>query len=154
MDKSLILKTIITMIGGWCGWFWGGWDIALQVLVVMVIVDFVTGVLSAWFNGEVSSRIAFKCIPKKLMIFALVGVSEILDRLTNANDAFRTATIFLYISMEGISILENAVEVGLPVPDVVVKALKLLKPNNVNESPTQTQPPSSEHSDTETNGES
>ena len=153
MDKSIIIKSVITAIGGFCGWFLGGWDIALQVLVVMVIVDFVTGVLSAWFNGEVSSRIAFKCIPKKLMIFALVGVSEILDRLTNANDAFRTAAIFLYISMEGISILENAVEVGLPVPEVVVKALKLLKPNNAIESITQSQPPPPEGPDPEIPGD-
>ena len=131
MDKSLMVKTVLSFIGGCFGWFWGGWDIALKVLIAFVLIDFVSGVMSAWFRGEVSSKIAFRAIPKKIMIFLIVGIGSILDNLLNANDSLRVATIFLYIGMEGISILENAIEVGLPVPDAIMKALKLLKPNNV-----------------------
>ena len=107
-----------TALGGWLGYFLGGMDGLLIALLVFVILDYVTGVMRAIANHELSSAIGFKGICRKVLIFALVGVGHVLDtHVVGTGSALRSAVICFYLSNEGISLLENASHLGLPVPD-------------------------------------
>lgn len=122
------LQGIFTLIGGFLGWFLGGFDGLIYALVVFVATDYVTGVMCAIAAHELSSEIGFKGIAKKIAIFLIVGVANILDtEILGRGAVLRTAAVFFYVSNEGISILENAVKLGLPVPLKVQRALKELK---------------------------
>ena len=107
----------ITAIGGWLGWVLGGWDGFLYALVVFVVTDYLTGLMAAAVEKKLSSEIGFKGIFRKVLIFMLVGIGHILDaRVIGDGSVLRTAVIFFYISNEGISIIENAGRIGLPIP--------------------------------------
>ena len=112
-----LFQLFLTLLGGGLGWFFGGFDGFWYALVVLVAVDYITGVLNAVLEKKLSSEIGFRGICKKLLIFLLVGVANILDQqIIGSGDALRTAVIFFYSANEGISILENAAKIGLPVP--------------------------------------
>ena len=105
-------------IGGILGLLFGELDGSLYALVVFVIADYFTGVISAISNKKLSSDIGFEGISKKICIFVLVAIANIVDvNILNSGAAVRTAVIFFYLSNEGISVLENAVKLGLPVPE-------------------------------------
>ncbi|MBQ3692043.1 MAG: phage holin family protein [Clostridia bacterium] len=105
-------------IGGVLGLLFGELDGSLYALVVFVIADYFTGVISAISNKKLSSDIGFEGISKKICIFVLVAIANIVDvDILNSGAAVRTAVIFFYLSNEGISVLENAVKLGLPVPE-------------------------------------
>ena len=105
-------------IGGALGLLFGELDGSLYALVVFVIADYFTGVISAINNKKMSSEIGFEGISKKICIFVLVAIANIVDvNILNSGAAVRTAVIFFYLSNEGISVLENAVKLGLPVPE-------------------------------------
>ena len=105
-------------IGGVLGLLFGELDGSLYALVVFVIADYFTGVISAINNKKLSSDIGFEGISKKICIFVLVAIANIVDvNILNSGAAVRTAVIFFYLSNEGISVLENAVKLGLPVPE-------------------------------------
>ena len=105
-------------IGGILGLLFGELDGSLYALVVFVIADYFTGVISAINNKKISSDIGFEGISKKICIFVLVAIANIVDvNILNSGAAVRTAVIFFYLSNEGISVLENAVKLGLPVPE-------------------------------------
>jgi toxin secretion/phage lysis holin len=107
----------ITAIGGWLGWVLGGWDGFLYALVTFVLTDYLTGLMAAAVEKKLSSEIGFKGIFRKVLIFMLVGIGHILDaRVIGDGSVLRTAVIFFYISNEGISIIENAGRIGLPIP--------------------------------------
>ncbi len=111
------LQVIITAIGGWLGWFLGGVDGFLYALIAFVVIDYITGVMCAVLEKRLSSEVGARGIFKKVLIFSLVGVGHIIDSyLVGNGDAIRTAVIFFYISNEGISLLENATRIGLPIP--------------------------------------
>lgn len=111
------IQIIFTAIGGWLGWFLGGWDGFLYSLTAFVVIDYITGVMCAILDKTLSSEIGFRGIFKKILIFALVGVGHILDNIIiGSGSIMRTAIIFFYLSNEGISILENAGRIGLPIP--------------------------------------
>jgi toxin secretion/phage lysis holin len=113
----LWLQTVITAAGGFLGWYLGGIDGAMYTLVVFVAVDYISGVLCAVQDRALSSKIGSRGIFKKVMIFALVGIAHMVDRNVLGHDGvLRTATIFFFLSNEGISILENAAHLGLPIP--------------------------------------
>lgn len=104
-------------IGGFLGWLFGGFDGFLYALIVFVIVDYFTGVMAACVQKRLSSEIGFKGIAKKVTIFLLVAVANMIDvNIIKTGNAARTAVVFFYISNEGISILENAALIGLPIP--------------------------------------
>ena len=125
------IKSADAVIGGIFGWFFGGWDTILYLLVVFVAVDYVTGLLAASFRGEVSSRRGMKGILKKVLIFLLVGVGNGIDLVLGIHgDPMRTAVIFFYISNEGISILENTANLGVPIPSCLRRVLAELKEEN------------------------
>ena len=109
---------IFAAIGGWLGYFLGGCDGLLIALVVFVAVDYVTGVMCAISDKKLSSEVGFKGICRKVLIFLLVGIANIVDvQVIGTGSVLRTAVIFFYLSNEGVSLLENAAHLGLPVPE-------------------------------------
>jgi toxin secretion/phage lysis holin len=118
-------------IGGFLGWFLGGLDGFLYALIAFVAIDYVTGVLCAIIDKKLSSEIGAKGIFKKVLIFVLVGIAHILDTqilssTVGSGGVLRTAVIFFYLSNEGVSILENAAHIGLPIPEKLREVLKQL----------------------------
>ncbi|MTI81243.1 MAG: phage holin family protein [Firmicutes bacterium] len=118
------LQMAIAAVGGWLGWFFGGYDGFLYALITFVVVDYVTGVMVAIIDKRLSSDIGARGIFKKVLIFTLVGVAHIIDsRIIGDGSAIRTAVIFFYLSNEGISIIENASRIGLPIPKKLTDVL-------------------------------
>ena len=121
------IQLVFTGIGGWLGYFLGGWDGLLYALIAFVAIDYVTGVMCAISNHTLSSEVGFKGICRKVLIFVLVGIGSILDaHVIGSGSVLRTAVIFFYISNEGVSILENAARLGLPVPEKIKVVLEQL----------------------------
>ena len=121
------IQIAITAIGGWLGWFLGGCDGLLYALIAFAAVDYVTGVMCAVVDKKLSSSVGFKGIFRKVLIFVMVGIAHVLDAQVIGNGSvLRTAVIFFYISNEGVSLLENASHLGLPVPEAVKAVLKQL----------------------------
>ncbi len=122
------IQIAITAIGGWLGWFLGGLDGFLYALVIFVGLDYITGVMLAFLEKRLSSDIGARGIFKKVMIFCLVGVAHIIDsNFIGEGSVIRTAVICFYLSNEGISIIENAARMGLPVPEKLRDILAQLK---------------------------
>lgn len=122
-----VIRLIFAAIGGWLGYFLGGCDGLICALTVFVAIDYVTGVMRAISDRKLSSEVGFRGICKKALIFLLVGMANILDdRVIGDGSVLRTAVIFFYISNEGISIMENAGRIGLPIPDKLKKVLEQL----------------------------
>lgn len=127
--KSVVkaIQTVFAAIGGFLGWFLGGLDGLLYALIAAVVTDYLTGLAAAKVEQKVSSKIGFVGILRKVLIFLLVGLGNILDiHLLGNGSAIRTAIIFFYVSNEGISILENCTRAGLPVPDKLKAVLEQL----------------------------
>lgn len=123
--KELDLRGVLSIIGGLLGGFLGEMDGLLYVLICFIVLDYITGVLSAIDQRCLSSAIGFKGIARKIIIFVLVGVANILDiYILGHASVLRAAVIFFYISNEGISILENASHLGLPVPQKLQSVLR------------------------------
>ncbi len=121
------IQLIFTAIGGWLGWFLGGCDGLLYALIAFVAIDYITGVMCAVIDHRLSSEVRFKGIFKKVLIFLLVGTANILDvQVIGTGCVLRTAVIFFYISNEGVSLLENAAYLGLPVPEKIKTVLEQL----------------------------
>ena len=115
-------------LGGAVGAVMGGFDGFLYALIVFVVVDYLTGIMAAILNKRLSSEVGFHGIFKKVVIFALVAVGHIVDTHVIQNGSvIRTAVIFFYLSNEGISILENASLIGLPVPQKLKDVLEQLR---------------------------
>lgn len=122
------LQLIFTAIGGYLGYFLGGLDGFIYALVTFVVIDYITGIMAAIVERKLSSEIGFRGIFKKVLIFLLVTVGNIIDKnLVGTGGAVRTAVIFFYISNEGISIIENAIRIGLPVPEKLKNVLEQLQ---------------------------
>ncbi len=116
---------VITGIGGVMGWLFGGFDGFLYALIAFVVIDYITGVLAAIYTKQLSSEVGFKGIAKKVMIFLLVGIGNIVDiEILKTGAILRTAVIFFYLSNEGISIVENAARLELPIPVKLIEVLK------------------------------
>ena len=121
------VQIAFSALGGFCGWFLGGFDGFLYALIAFVVIDYITGVMCAAVDKTLSSEVGFKGIFKKVLIFALVGVGHILDtRIIGAGSVLRTAVIFFYLSNEGVSLIENAAHLGLPVPKKLKEVLEQL----------------------------
>lgn len=111
------IQAAIAAIGGAFAFFWGGLDNLLIALIVFAAVDYATGVLAAIIKKKLNSRVGFKGIAKKVLMFLIVGIANIVDvRLIQTGTAFRTATIIFYLANEGVSLLENSARCGLPIP--------------------------------------
>ena len=121
------IQMAVAAIGGWLGYFLGGCDGLLYALIAFAVIDYVTGVMCAVADKKLSSAVGFKGICRKVLIFLLVGIANVLDvQVIGSGSVLRTAVIFFYISNEGVSLLENAAHLGLPVPDRIKTVLEQL----------------------------
>ena len=112
------LQMAIAAVGGWLGCFVGGVDGLMTALLVLMVMDYVTGVMCAVIDRELSSSMGFRGIFKKVLILMLVGVAHIVDlHVVRSGEALRSAVICFYLSNEGVSVLENAGHLGLPIPE-------------------------------------
>ena len=121
------MQLIFAVVGGWLGYFLGGCDGLLYTLIAFMVVDYITGVMCAVSAKTLSSAVGFKGICRKVLILALVGIAHILDaNVIGDGSVLRTAVIFFYISNEGVSLLENAAHLGLPIPEKMKEILAQL----------------------------
>ena len=121
------IQVIFATIGGWLGYFLGGCDGLIYALTAFVVVDYITGVMCAIADKKLSSSVGFKGICRKVLIFTLVGIAHIIDvQVIKAGSVLRTAVIFFYLSNEGVSLLENAAHLGLPIPEKLKEVLEQL----------------------------
>ncbi len=121
------LKAAAAALGGAAAYLWGPWDALIIALVIFVVLDYITGIAKAAVRSELSSKAGFHGLLKKVAIFVLVAIGTVMDSvIPAANHAIRSAVIMFYIANEGLSILENAGEIGLPMPEALKAALKKL----------------------------
>lgn len=122
-----VIQLIFSALGGWLGYFLGGCDGLLYTLLAFTAIDYITGVMCAVNDHTLSSEVGFRGICRKVLIFMLVGIANILDAdVVGTGSVLRTAVIFFYISNEGVSLLENAAHLGLPVPEKIKTVLEQL----------------------------
>jgi toxin secretion/phage lysis holin len=131
------IRTTITyftyVAGGLTVWFLGGYDAILMVLLTLIIIDYVTGLLRAAFENKLSSNIGWRGIARKILTFVLIGVAHIIGYyVLNDDGVLRSIAIFFYIGNEGLSILENCVAMGMPLPDKFKDTLKQIRGNKKN----------------------
>ena len=121
------VQMVATLIGGWLGYFLGGLDGLLIALIVFMALDYITGLMCAVIDKKLSSAVGFKGICKKVLILMLVGVANVVDiHIVGTGSALRSAVICFYLSNEGLSLLENAAHIGLPVPEKMKEVLAQL----------------------------
>ena len=121
------IQLVFSALGGWLGYFLGGCDGLLYALIAFVVIDYLTGVMCAITDKKLSSAVGFKGIFRKVLIFLLVGIANVIDvEVIGTGAVLRTAVIFFYISNEGVSLLENAGHLGLPVPEKIRSVLEQL----------------------------
>ena len=122
-----LIQIAFSALGGFIGWFLGGNDGFIYALLAFVVIDYITGIMCAIADKELSSEVGFKGICKKVLIFALVGIGNLLDiYILGQAGILRNVVIFFYLSNEGVSIMENASHLGLPVPEKLKEILKQL----------------------------
>ena len=122
-----VIQAAFAAVGGWLGYFLGGCDGLLYALLAFVILDYITGVMCAVSDKKLSSAVGFKGICRKVIIFMLVGIGNLLDtQVFGETGVLRTAIIFFYLSNEGLSLVENAAYLGLPIPEKLKKVLEQL----------------------------
>lgn len=122
-----VVQTAVSVIGCAIGYFIGNIDGLLISLLIFAVTDYITGVAAAFYKKKLSSKVGFKGIAKKVFIFIMVGVANIIDVNIIGQPALRTATIFFYLSNECLSIIENSVAIGLPVPEKFKQVLEQIK---------------------------
>lgn len=123
-----LIKIVGAGLGGVCGYLFGGWDNTFQVLLVFVIVDYISGLMAAGYNKELNSKVGFKGIAKKIIIFFMVALAVQIDKLIGVDShVIRMATCFFYVANEGLSILENGGKLGVKYPSALKKTLEQLK---------------------------
>jgi toxin secretion/phage lysis holin len=127
MSWDIFYKFGATGTGALVGYLFGGWSVLLQILVAFVIIDYVSGLLASATEGKLSSKIGFRGIAKKLMIFCLVAAGHLVDRAIGDGHIIGDTVIFFYLGNELLSILENAGRTGLPVPNQIKNAVQILK---------------------------
>ena len=121
------IQLAFTALGGWLGYFLGGCDGLLYTLLAFVVLDYITGIMCAVIDKNLSSSVGAKGIFKKVLILMLVGIANVIDvHVVGTGSALRGATVCFYLSNEGLSILENTVHLGLPVPEKLKEVLSQL----------------------------
>lgn len=121
------IQIAFSALGGFIGWFLGGADGFLYALLTFVVIDYITGILCAVADKSLSSEVGFKGICRKVLIFVLVGIGNIVDLYVMGEAGIlRTAVIFFYLSNEGVSLLENSAHLGLPIPEKLKEVLQQL----------------------------
>ena len=128
------IQIAFSAIGGLIGWFLGGFDGFLYALIAFAVIDYITGVMCAISDKKLSSEVGFKGICRKVLIFVLVGIGNLVDvYVLGEAGVLRTAVIFFYLSNEGVSLLENSAHLGLPIPQKLKSVLEQLHNRNEKE---------------------
>lgn len=121
------IQLLFSLLGGALSALVGGMDSLMIVLIACMIIDYLTGIMHAILEKQLSSAVGFKGICKKVLIFTLVGVAHLLDmHILGATGALRSAVICFYLANEGVSLMENAARIGLPIPDALREVLAQL----------------------------
>lgn len=137
MDKKGLTQSLLAVLATLLQFLFGGWTLPLKILIAFVVIDYISGIYAAWINGEIDSRIGYKGIARKVGIMVLVAVAHLLDLgLSLDAPVLQTATIWFYVGNEGFSVLENLGAADVPVPQVVLNALKRLKEGDYEQLPT------------------
>lgn len=124
------ISTIFSVIATTFIWLVGGFDVALSCLLVAIVIDYISGLIKAYNTKTLSSSIGFRGILKKVGILLIVMLSVIVDRITIDNGGVRTLVIYYFVANEGLSVIENLAQAGLPVPKSLKNALKVIKKGN------------------------
>jgi toxin secretion/phage lysis holin len=128
------IQIAFSAIGGFIGWLLGGFDGFLYALIAFAVIDYITGVMCAISDKRLSSKVGFKGICRKVLIFVLVGIGNLVDvYVLGEAGVLRTAVIFFYLSNEGVSLLENSAHLGLPIPQKLKSVLEQLHNRNEKE---------------------
>ena len=122
-----IFCTIISGISTCLIYLFGGFDVALSCLVIAIALDYISGIIKAFYTKQLSSKIGFKGLLKKIGILILVMVAVLVDRVAGNTGAVRTLVIYYFVANEGLSIIENLAETNIPIPAVLKRALKAIK---------------------------
>ncbi|MBS7124165.1 Phage-related holin (Lysis protein) [uncultured Clostridium sp.] len=127
-------NALVAVVATFFTYVFGSWDLALQVLIVFMILDYGTGVLYAFLNNQLNSEVGFKGLVKKMMILVVLIIGVMVDRiLGTGNWVFRTLVAYFYIANEGISLLENVGNIGIPIPNKLRNALEQLNKDEESE---------------------
>lgn len=127
MKKMKIFDSIVAIMATFFTWIFGTWDIAIAILIIFMVLDYLTGVIVAYQNRTLNSEVGFKGLIKKCMILVILIVAVMLDRLLNTGTwVFRTLVCYFYIANEGISLLENVSNLGVKIPEKLKNALEQL----------------------------
>lgn len=128
-----ILKSIMSLLNGVSYYLFGKLDSLIYALIALTVIDYITGVILAIYQGKISSNIGFKGICKKVMMFALISLGNIMGQyVINVGDSLKIIIIMFYLSNEGISILENATKMGIPFPKKLKESIQQMNKNNSN----------------------
>ncbi|TVX93058.1 phage holin family protein [Paenibacillus agilis] len=125
--EQVAATATVGAFGTMAAYMFGGWPTLLQVLLMMVIIDYVSGITAAGLTGTLRSGIGFIGIARKILIFLIVAIAHQVDLVLGDQHMIRDATIFFYMANELLSIIENAGRMGVPVPSVIRKAIEILK---------------------------
>jgi len=125
MENSF--KTVVAIGGTAVSYLFGGWSTLLGELLAFVVMDYLSGMVAAGIEGQLSSSVGLKGIARKVFIFGMVAVAHLVDTAIADGHVFRDATIFFYLANELLSIVENSGRIGLPVPDLIKQAVEILK---------------------------
>lgn len=123
--NAVISVTVTTFV-----WLIGGFDVAIQCLLVAIAIDYISGLIKAYNTKTLSSSIGFRGILKKVGVLIIVMLAVLVDRVTINNGGVRTLVIYYFVANEGLSVLENLAEAGLPIPKTLKNALKVIKKEN------------------------
>ena len=124
-------NAIVAVLATFFTYIFGSWDLALQVLIVFMILNYGTGVLYAYLTDQLNSEVGFKGLVKKCMILVVLIIGVMLDRILGTGTwMFRTLVAYFYIANEGISLLENVGNIGIPIPNKIRNALEQLNKND------------------------
>ena len=127
-EHPTLVKTAIAALGTAATYLWGGWDTVLMALVVFATIDYMTGVAAAWARRELSSEIGARGIVKKVGMFVIIAVCNVIDNTGGIGEPIlRTAATWWYLANEALSIIENLAEIGVPIPQRIMSALASLK---------------------------
>ncbi|MFT8362686.1 MAG: phage holin family protein [Sporolactobacillus sp.] len=123
---ELLYRGVAAGTGALVGYLYGGWYPLLEILIALMIIDYVSGVLAAAYLGQLSSQVGFQGIAKKIMILLIVAVAHLVDRILNLDQIVLNAAVYFYLCNELLSIIENAGRVGLPIPDRLKSMISVL----------------------------
>jgi toxin secretion/phage lysis holin len=122
-----IFQSFFAVVGTVLTYLFGGWSAVIGILIAFVVLDYITGVLAAGSKGKLSSAVGMRGIAKKIGIFVLVAIAHLVDRALGDGTLIRDAAIFFYLANELLSIIENAGALGVPIPDILLRAVEILK---------------------------